>query len=196
MADADIADPFRQFALWFAEAEVKEPNDPSAMALATVGADGMPAVRMVLLKGVDERGFVFYTNLESRKGEQLAGQPLAALCFHWKSLRRSVRVEGTVEAVAAAEADAYFATRARSSQIGAWASSQSRPLAGRFELEKRIARFTAQFGVGAVPRPPHWSGFRVLPRRIEFWEDRPFRLHDRLVFHRSDAGWQTEKLYP
>jgi len=196
MADADIADPFRQFALWFEEAEVKEPNDPSAMALATVGADGMPAVRMVLLKGVDERGFVFYTNLESRKGEQLAGQPLAALCFHWKSLRRSVRVEGTVEAVAAAEADAYFATRARSSQIGAWASSQSRPLAGRFELEKRIARFTAQFGVGAVPRPPHWSGFRVLPRRIEFWEDRPFRLHDRLVFHRNDAGWRTEKLYP
>ena len=196
MADADIADPFRQFALWFEEAEVKEPNDPSAMALATVGADGMPAVRMVLLKGVDERGFVLYTNLESRKGEQLAGQPLAALCFHWKSLRRSVRVEGTVEAVTGAEADAYFATRARSSQIGAWASSQSRPLAGRFELEKRIARFTAQFGVGAVPRPPHWSGFRVLPRRIEFWEDRPFRLHDRLVFHRSDAGWRTEKLYP
>ena len=196
MADADIADPFRQFALWFAEAEVKEPNDPSAMALATVGADGMPAVRMVLLKGVDERGFVFYTNLESRKGEQLAGQPLAALCFHWKSLRRSVRVEGTVEAVTGAEADAYFATRPRSSQIGAWASSQSRPLASRFELEKRIARFTAQFGVGAVPRPPHWSGFRVLPRRIEFWEDRPFRLHDRLVFHRSDAGWRTEKLYP
>ena len=196
MADADIADPFRQFALWFEEAEVKEPNDPSAMALATVGADGMPSVRMVLLKGVDERGFVFYTNLESRKGEQLAGQPLAALCFHWKSLRRSVRVEGTVEAVTAAQADAYFATRPRSSQIGAWASSQSRPLAGRFELEKRIARFTAQFGVGAVPRPPHWSGFRVLPRRIEFWEDRPFRLHDRLVFHRSDAGWRTEKLYP
>jgi len=196
VAEADVADPFRQFALWFEEAEVKEPNDPSAMALATVGADGMPAVRMVLLKGVDERGFVLYTNLESRKGEQLAGQPLAALCFHWKSLRRSVRVEGTVEAVTGAEADAYFATRARSSQIGAWASSQSRPLAGRFELEKRIARFTAQFGVGAVPRPPHWSGFRVLPRRIEFWEDRPFRLHDRLVFHRSDAGWRTEKLYP
>jgi pyridoxamine 5'-phosphate oxidase len=196
MADADIADPFRQFALWFEEAEIKEPNDPSAMALATVGADGMPAVRMVLLKGVDERGFVFYTNLESRKGEQLAGRPLAALCFHWKSLRRSVRVEGAVEAVTAAEADAYFATRARSSQIGAWASSQSRPLAGRFELEKRIARFTAQFGISAVPRPPQWSGFRVLPRRIEFWEDRPFRLHDRLVFHRSDAGWRTEKLYP
>ena len=196
MADADIADPFRQFAIWFEEAEMKEPNDPSAMALATVGADGMPAVRMVLLKGVDERGFVFYTNLESRKGQHLAANPQAALCFHWKSLRRSVRVEGAVEAVTGGEADDYLATRARSSQIGAWASSQSRPLAGRFELEKRVARFTAQFGIGAVPRPPHWSGFRLLPRRIEFWEDRPFRLHDRLVFHRADGAWRTERLFP
>ncbi|MFO1061667.1 MAG: pyridoxamine 5'-phosphate oxidase [Dongiaceae bacterium] len=193
----EIQDPFARFAAWLAEAEGKEPNDPNAMALATVGPDGMPSLRMVLLKGTDERGFVFYTNLESRKGEQLAGNPQAALCFHWKSLRRSVRVEGAVERVTGAEADAYFATRPRLSQIGAWASTQSRPLGSRLELEGRAARYAAQFGLGSVPRPPHWSGFRVLPRRIEFWEDRPFRMHDRLVYHRRpEGGWSTERLYP
>jgi pyridoxamine 5'-phosphate oxidase len=178
------------------QASAKEPNDPNAMALATVGADGMPSLRMVLLKGRDERGFVFYTNQESRKGEQLQAQPKAALCLYWKSLKKQVRIEGEVEQVTAAEADDYFASRHRSSQIGAWASQQSRPLAGRFELEKRIAQFTAKFGLGAVPRPVHWSGFRVLPGRIEFWEERPFRLHDRLVYHRQGNGWRTERLYP
>jgi len=196
MAESHPQDPYTLFQSWFKEAEAREPNDPNAMALATADASGVPTVRMVLLKGVDARGFVFYTNLESRKGVQLQENPRAGLCLHWKSLRRQVRVEGSVEPVDAAEADAYFATRARSSQIGAWASSQSRPLAGRFELEGRIARFTAKFGLGAIPRPPHWSGFRVLPSRIEFWEERPFRLHDRLVYHRVEAGWTTERLYP
>lgn len=189
-------DPYALFDTWFQEAAEKEPNDPNAMALATVGADGQPSIRMVLLKGVDARGFTFYTNYESRKGRQLLENPKAALCFHWKALRRQVRVEGPVEQVGAEEADAYFASRPRGSQIGAWASLQSRPLAGRFELEKRIAQYTAKFGLGAVPRPSYWSGFRVLPSRIEFWEDRPFRLHDRLVYHRRDEGWETERLYP
>jgi pyridoxamine 5'-phosphate oxidase len=196
MTDHAQAEPYHLFDAWLKEAEAKEPNDANAMALATVGADGMPSVRMVLLKGVDERGFVFYTNYESRKGEQLLAQHKAALCFHWKSLRRSVRVEGDIEEVSPEEADAYFATRPRSSQIGAWASDQSRPLESRFALETRIAKFTARFGVGAVPRPPHWSGFRVKPRRIEFWEDRPFRLHDRLVYTSEGDGWTTVKLYP
>lgn len=194
-------DPLKIFASWMAEAEAGEPNDANAMALATVGADGMPSQRMVLLKGYDERGFVFYTNHESRKGEQLLGQPKAALLFHWKSLRRQVRVEGPVETVSDEEADAYFASRPKRSQIGAWASRQSRTLAGRFELEKRVARFGAKYAVGAVPRPPHWSGFRVLPLRIEFWKDGAFRLHDRLVYHRQDGhqqdgDWRTERLYP
>jgi pyridoxamine 5'-phosphate oxidase len=189
-------DPFDHFDDWFRQAEAKEPNDPNAMALATVGADGMPSLRMVLLKGRDERGFVFYTNHESRKGTQLQAQPKAALCLYWKSLKKQIRIEGEVEQVTAAEADAYFASRHRSSQIGAWASQQSRPLAGRFELEKRIAQFTAKFGLGTVPRPDHWSGFRVLPGRIEFWEEKPFRLHDRLVYHREGNGWRTERLYP
>jgi len=189
-------DPFDLFDEWFKAAADKEPNDPNATALATVDAAGMPSVRMVLLKGVDGRGFVFYTNCESRKGRQLLAHPKAALCFHWKSQKRQVRIEGKVEQVAPEDADAYFATRARTSQIGAWASQQSRALAGRFELEKRVAQFTAKFGIGAVPRPPHWSGFRVVPELIEFWEDRPFRLHDRLVYHRDGDGWRTERLYP
>src|SRR5438477_1074856 len=174
-------DPLEQFEAWLKEAEASEPNDPNGMALATAAADGMPSVRMVLLKGVDQRGFVFYTNLESQKGGELAATPKAGLCFHWKSLRRQVRVQGAVERVSDAEADAYFASRPRDSRIGAWASRQSRALSGRFELEKEVARYAAKYALGKVPRPPHWSGFRVEPLQIEFWRDRPFRLHDRLV---------------
>ena len=189
-------EPFEHFARWFTEAEQKEPNDPNAMALATVGSDGMPSVRMVLLKDYDRRGFVFYTNFESRKGTQILGSMKAAICLHWKSLHRQVRIEGAVETVTDAEADAYYHSRAKASQIGAWASKQSRPLESRFELEKRVAQFTARYAIGEVPRPAYWSGFRILPQRIEFWENRPFRLHDRLVYTRAGDGWTTEKLYP
>lgn len=191
-------DPFRQFADWWAEAEQTEPNDANAMALATADADGLPNVRMVLLKGVDSTGFVFYTNLESDKGRELATNAQAALCFHWKSLRRQVRVRGPVEPVSDEEADDYFASRPKQSQIGAWASRQSRPLSGRMELEKEVARYAAKYALGTVDRPPHWSGFRLVPRRIEFWRDRPFRLHDRLVFERVDRSstWHTSRLFP
>jgi pyridoxamine 5'-phosphate oxidase len=194
-------DPFALFAAWLAEAEAAEPNDPNAMCLATATPDGRPSARMVLLKGVDPagadpRGFVFYTNLESRKGNELAANPQAAATFHWKSLRRSVRIEGAVGPVSAAESDAYFATRSRGSRIGAWASAQSRPLEGRFALERAAADFTLKFGLGEIPRPPNWGGFRIAPTRIEFWRDMPFRLHDRTVFTPERAGWSTQKLYP
>jgi pyridoxamine 5'-phosphate oxidase len=194
--DSTEVDPFAQFEAWMAEAARTEPNDPNAVCLATTTPEGRPSARMVLLKGVDARGFVFYTNLESRKGGELAANPEAALCFHWKTLARSIRVEGAVEAVSAAEADAYYASRARGSRIGAWASRQSRPLEGRFALEKAVAEYTLKFGIGEIPRPAFWSGFRVLPRRIEFWRDMPFRLHDRQVFHRDGGGWRVEALYP
>lgn len=197
MAEAIADDPIATFLSWLDDATRSEPNDPTAMTLATVDAAGRPSARMVLLKDADERGFVFYTNVESRKGEELDANPNAALVFHWKSLRRQVRVVGTVERVSDAEADAYFATRARGSQIGAWASDQSRPLEGRFDLEKRVARFAAKFGAGTVPRPPQWTGYRVVPVEIEFWRDKPFRLHERVLFRRSDGnGWEKGRLYP
>ncbi len=192
----DRVEPFALFAYWFSDAKIKEPNDPNAMALATADKNGLPDVRMVLLKDFDADGFVFYTNLESAKGLQIGANPQAALCFHWKSLRRQVRLRGGVTPVTSEEADAYFASRARDSRIGAWASKQSRPLESRFALEKAVAKTAARFGVGSVPRPDHWSGFRLNPVHFEFWRDRPFRLHDRLVFDRQDAGWTTNRLYP
>ena len=192
------ADPLDLFAEWFEEASKGEPNDAEAMALSTVGADGTPSSRMVLLKGYDKDGFVFYTNYDSRKGRQLLAHPKAALLFHWKSLRRQVRLEGPVSRTTSQEADAYFATRQRGSQIGAWASTQSRPLESRFALEKRVAEFTARHAIGTVPRPDYWGGFRLQPTLIEFWRDGAFRLHDRLEYSRATAGapWSTRTLYP
>jgi pyridoxamine 5'-phosphate oxidase len=196
MTATETEEPLNRFRAWLSEAEETEPNDPNAMTLATVGADGQPSARMVLLKGFDAAGFVFYTNLGSRKAEDLAGNPRVALCFHWKTRRRQVRIEGTVEPVDDAEADAYFATRPRISRLGAWASKQSQPLRGRFELESAVARYTARFHVGEIPRPPFWSGYRVRPHAIEFWEDRPFRLHMRFLYRLSDHRWTREELYP
>jgi pyridoxamine 5'-phosphate oxidase len=196
-----IRNPIDVFREWLAEAEASEPNDPTAMSLATVDSAGNPSVRMVLLKGIDERGFAFYTNFESRKGQELLAQPRAALCFHWKSLRKQVRIEGLVEIVSDAEADAYFHSRARVSQIGAAASDQSRPLDSRATLEAKVAEIEARLAGAEVPRPPNWSGFRVVPQAIEFWKDGAFRLHDRILFRRQGLDWQSlawraERLYP
>ncbi len=196
MANAALTEPFDKFQAWFEEAGKSEPADPNAMTLATVGADGRPTARMVLLKDATPQGFTFYTNLESRKGEALKTHPFAALCFHWKSLKRQVRIEGAVQPVEPETADAYFASRHRASQIGAWASRQSRELENRFALEKHVAEFTAKFGFGKVTRPPFWSGFLLVPDRIEFWEERPFRLHERVVYQRQPDGWATSRLYP
>jgi pyridoxamine 5'-phosphate oxidase len=191
-----MTDPLELFDAWSDEARKSEPNDFNAMALATVDADGQPSVRMVLLKGHDARGFVFYTNLEGRKARELIDTPKAALLFHWKSLRRQIRIEGPVSGVATNEANAYFATRGRDSQLGAWASDQSQPLPSRGVFEDRFAEMQARFEGGDVPRPPHWSGFRVTPQRIEFWQDRAHRLHERRLFTRTDTGWTEGLLYP
>lgn len=191
-------DPFALFGEWLKDAEAKELNDPNAMTLATVDEEGLPNARMVLLKDFEVEGFVFYTNFESQKGQELLATQKAALVFHWKSLRRQVRVRGLVEKVSEAEADSYFASRPRDSRIGAWASQQSRALEGRFSLEAAVAMYTARYAIGEVPRPPQWSGFRVRPLAIEFWHDRPFRLHDRVVFRRAEptGKWDKAKLYP
>ncbi|WP_431321594.1 pyridoxamine 5'-phosphate oxidase [Rhizobium sp. YTU87027] len=191
-------EPFDLFADWLKEAEASEINDPNAVALATVDEDGLPNVRMVLLKGFDREGFVFYTNFESQKGQEILGQKKAAMCFHWKTLRRQVRLRGPVEIVTDEEADAYFKTRARGSRIGAWASKQSRPLESRFALEKAVAEYTARYAIGEIPRPAHWSGFRIRPVSIEFWKDQKFRLHDRVEFRRSspEGDWTKVRMYP
>ncbi len=196
MAIEPTADPLDLFRAWFADAERREPAEANAVALATVDRAQRPSLRMVLLKGADERGFVFYTNFESRKGQDLLATGQAALLFHWKSLQRQVRIEGPAAPVDPVEADAYFATRDRGSQIGAWASLQSQPMAGKMDLMTRVARFAAEYGLSRVKRPPHWSGFRIRPDRIEFWQEGRFRLHDRLLYERSGDGWTTKLLYP
>ncbi|MGJ4995656.1 pyridoxamine 5'-phosphate oxidase [Bradyrhizobium sp. HKCCYLS3077] len=194
----EAREPFALFAAWFAEATKSEPNDPNAMALSTVDDSGLPDVRMVLMKGYDEDGFVFYSHKASQKGQELAANPKAALLFHWKSLRRQVRIRGLVTPVTDAEADAYFATRPKQAQLGAWASKQSQPLESRFAFEQAIAKVATQYIIGDVPRPPGWSGWRITPLRMEFWHDRPFRLHDRIEFRREAGGqpWSKVRMYP
>jgi pyridoxamine 5'-phosphate oxidase len=192
----EAEEPWELFHAWMAEASRSEPSDPNAMALATVDSDGLPNVRMVLLKSADPSGFVFYTNTESNKGRELLANPKAAFMIYWKSLRRQIRARGTVTLVSDAEADAYFNSRPRDSRIGAWASQQSRPLESRFALEKAVARYAAKHALGDIPRPPYWTGFRIAPVSMEFWQDRPFRLHDRVVFHREGEGWRKQRLYP
>ncbi len=194
--DTPPADPFMLFDGWFAEATASETTDPNAMTVATATAGGRPAARILLLKGRDDRGFVFFTNTESRKGGELTANARVALLFHWKSLGRQIRIEGRVERVTDAEADAYYATRPRVSRLGAWASRQSRPLGSRAELEARVAEFDAQYPGEAVPRPPHWSGYRCVPEYFEFWQDRPFRLHDRITYTPDERGWRSGRLYP
>lgn len=189
-------DPVEQVRAWLDEARASEPCDADAAALATADAGGRPSVRMVLVRGLDARGFVFYTNLGSAKARDLTQNPQAALCLYWKSLQRQVRIEGPVESVTEAEADAYFAGRPHDSQIGAWASKQSQPMSGRFELEKRVAQTVLRFPTLQVPRPPFWSGFRVVAERIEFWRQRPYRLHERTLYERADGGWRSQLLYP
>jgi len=191
-------EPFALFEQWLAEATKSEPNDANAMALATVDPNGLPDVRMVLMKGFDSRGFVFYSHIDSQKGRQLAANSKAALLFHWKSLRRQVRIRGSVSPVTDAEADAYFATRPKQAQIGAWASKQSQPLESRFAFEQAIAKVAAKYLIGEVPRPPGWSGWRIMPLSIEFWHDRAFRLHDRIEFRRDGPGqpWSKTRMYP
>lgn len=196
MSAKQETDPLPRILEWLDEARKTEPNDPEAMTLATADSHGQPSARMVLLKHVDARGFVFYTNLESQKGRELRENPRAALLFHWKSLRRQIRAEGEVSMVEDAEADDYFASRPRGSRIGAWASAQSRPMESMFELEKQVAAVTARYGLGEIPRPPHWSGFRLTPTRIEFWKDGRFRLHERIVHTRDGDSWTVGRLYP
>ncbi len=196
MDSSPHADPIRLFNDWLNLAEEREPDLATAMTLATADGAGLPSARIVLLKDADARGFVFYTNTESRKADDIAANPRAVLVFHWKSLRRQVRITGTVELVSDADADAYFATRPRGAQIGAWASDQSRAIEGVLALEKRVARYAARFGIGKVPRPPYWSGYRVRPTEIEFWQDKPFRLHERILYDHTADGWRVRRLYP
>ncbi len=196
MAEAQAPDPIVQFLDWFEEAKRRDNFEPTACAVATANANGEPSVRMVLLKEADDRGFVFYTNTESKKGEDLGANPFASLLFHWQKPHRQIRVEGPTSPVSDDEADAYFATRHRTSQIGAWASAQTRPMTGRFDLERLVAEHTAKLGIAAVPRPPHWSGYRITPKRIEFWEERKFRLHDRISYERHGENWQSQRLFP
>jgi pyridoxamine 5'-phosphate oxidase len=196
MPTKDTKTPLSHFKQWFEDARKSESVLPEAMSVASVGSNGRPSTRMVLLKQADENGFVFYTNLQSRKGDEIAANAYVALLFHWKSLKRQIRIEGFAEPVTDTEADAYFASRDRGAQIGAWASDQSKVMAGRFDLEKRVAQFTAKFGVAKIDRPPFWSGFRVVPDRLEFWSDGHFRLHERLIYIKDGEDWRTERLFP